>query len=202
MRPSIVYLSLSVASCLIRAAPALAAPPAGTHFLAELDGGAVLSGCGGPAVRAAFGAGGKFKGFPVRFYLLGQVGASSYVASPARELSGWLGREQGSFYDFALGPRLYLPIIGPLRVFVEGLFGASLASGTYEEAGLARLHAYEWLALAQLSVGLQWRLFHEFSWGVRAGLAFNETGLTGIARSAGVHAAARPGLMTGVTWHF
>jgi hypothetical protein len=170
--------------------------------LAELDAGALLSGDGGPAVRGAFGAGAKFKHFPVRFYLLWAIGASAYVATPAPGASVWSGNEQGSFYDVALGPRLYLPIIGPLRVFVEGLFGASRASGTYEAEGMPAVHAYEWLALAQLSAGLQWRVLYELSWGVRAGLAFTESGLTGVARMAGAHDAARPSLMAGVTWHF
>jgi len=201
MRLSILHRLLIAASCWTYAAPASAAS-AGTHFLLELDGGALLSGSGGPAVRTAFGAGGKLKGFPVRFYLLGQVGASAYTATPSREDAGWLGSEQGSFYDFALGPRLYLPIIGPLRVFVEGLLGASRASGIYDAPGRASLQAYEWLALAQLSAGLQWRVLHELSCGVRAGLAFTETGLTGVARSAGAHDVARPSLMAGVTWHF
>ena len=196
------WLSFALAlGCVTHAAPAAAKRP-GTHFLAELDGGVLLSGSGGPAARVAVGAGAKFTNFPARFYLLGSFSASAYEAAAARSVSPWPGSEEGNFDDFALGPRVYLPIVGPLRFFAEGLFGATLAYGTYTEQGLAPLHAYEWLALAQVAVGLQWRLLYELSLGVRAGLAFNQAGLTGVARVAGVHDEARPTLTAGVTWHF
>ena len=202
MRNPTAMLSLAlIVFGLAHAAPALAKRP-GTHFLAELDGGAVLTGNGGPAARVAFGAGAKLKRFPARFYLLGQFAASSYQADAPSELSPWSGVEEGSFDDLALGPRVYLPIVGPLRFFVEGMFGATLASGSYVEAGLLPLEGDQWVALALVSTGVQLRLLHELSIGLRAGFAFNATGLTGIARVAGIHDDVRPTLTGGVTWHF
>jgi len=202
MRHALALLSVVLfAIGSLTAAPA-SAKRAGSHFLAELDGGALLTGNGGPALRVALGAGGKFKHFPARFYLLGQFAASSYTATAPPELSRWSGSEEGQFGDLALGPRMYLPIVGRLRLFVEGLIGATLASGSYFEQGLAPLRAYEWLALAQVSAGLQWRVLYELSLGIRAGFAFNQTGLTGVARVAGVRDLTRPTLAAGLTWHF
>ena len=179
---------------------ALAAPRSdpGTHFLAELEGGVLLTGDAGPALRASLGAGGKWKGFPARFYGIGQFGVSSYTASsPAHA-----GSESGAFQDLALGLRVVLPLVSELRVFVEGLVGASLASARYMEPGLSTLHAREWLGLALFSGGLQYRVWYELSVGVRVSLALNPSGLVGVARDAGVHDGGRLALTGGLTWHF
>lgn len=185
------------------AGPATAhAKPRGSHFLAEVDLGACLSGDAGPAASIALGAGGKFKGFPARFYLLGRFGRSEYQATSSAVMSPWSGAESGSFGDLALGPRVYLPLVGPLRWFLDGLFGASLASGTYLEPGLAPLSAEQWLALAAVSTGLQLRLLYELSFGARVEFAFNQGGLIGVQRVAGVHDSVRTTFTGGLTWHF
>lgn len=200
MRSSTLSLWLAAAvSCWLHAGTVAAR---GTHFLVELDGGALLTGDGGPAVHVAMGAGAKLKQFPARFYLLGEFGASGYGATTPRDFSPWPGSERGEFEDLALGPRVYWPILDALRIYVEGLVGATYASGTYSEYGLQPLRAYEWLALAQLGVGLQWRFWYELALGVRAGFSFNESGLTGVSRAAGAHDSVRTTLTAGLTWHF
>jgi hypothetical protein len=173
----------------------------GSHFIAELDGGASLSGDGGLAARLAFGAGGKFRGFPLRFYLLGQLATSRYEAEVPRAVAR-SGVEEGGFVDLALGPRVYFPITDAWRVYGEALFGASFATGRYAELGRPPLQAQEWLWLAQLTLGVQWRIVYALSLGVHASFAFDEAGLVGVARSAGVHAAVRPSVMGGIAWHF
>jgi hypothetical protein len=205
---SLMRFLLGLSTCLVVLLGGLgrawAAPPSdpGTHFLAELEGGALLTGDAGPALRAAVGAGGKWKGFPARFYAIGQFGVSSYAASPPTYLTARAGAESGAFQDLALGLRVVLPVVSELRVFVEGLLGASLASARYMEPGLAPLHAREWLGLALLSGGLQWRVFYQLSVGARVSLALNPSGLAGVARYAGVHDGGRLALTGGVTWHF
>ncbi|MET0390384.1 MAG: hypothetical protein ABW321_30710, partial [Polyangiales bacterium] len=104
--------------------------------------------------------------------------------------------------DLAIGPRIYVPISEAWRVFGEAVFGASLANGQYSELGRPPLRAQEWLALAQLSVGVQWRVVYALSLGLSASFAFNETGLIGVARTSGAHAAVRPSVMGGIAWHF
>lgn len=185
----------------VHAQAAISGDP-GTHFLAELEGGVLLSGDAGPAMRASLGVGAKWKGFPARFYAIGQFGASSYVASPPRELAAGGGRESGAFQDLALGLRVVLPIVSELRVYVEGLGGGTLASARFQEPGLGTLHAREWLGLALLSGGLQYRIFYQLSVGARLSVAFNPTALAGVARYAGVHDGGRLMLTGGVTWHF
>jgi hypothetical protein len=166
---------------------------AGTHFLLEADAGACLSGDAGPAASLAFGAGGKWKGFAPRLYLLGSFARSEYAANSI---------EHGSFSDLALGPRVYLPIAGPLRWFADAQFGASYAEGSYLEPELAELSADQWLALAVISSGLQVRLLQMLSVGARIAFAFNEAGLVGVSRLAGVHDPVRTSITAGVTWHF
>jgi hypothetical protein len=185
-------LAAVAAVCLLHALP-VQAKRAGTHFLVEIDAGACLSGDAGPAASVAFGAGGKFKGFAPRFYVLGSYGYSEYSAESV---------EEGGFSDLALGPRMVLPIIGPLRWFIDGSFGASYATGRFLEPELAPLAADEWLALARVSTGLQLRLIKTLSLGMRVGFAFNEAGLVGVSRLAGVHDPFRTTVSAGVTWHF
>lgn len=194
----VACLGLLLAAERARAAPR----DTGTHAIAELEGGALLSGKGGPALRAALGIGGKWRGFPARFYLVGHFGASGYVAEPPESRAQEQSSEEGAFYDFALGPRVYWPIIGPLRLFVEALAGATLASANHVEYGRSSLSASEWLLLAQASAGLQWRLLYQLSVGARVSVTLNESGLTGVARYAGVHDRVRSALTAGVTWHF
>ena len=174
----------------------------GTRFLAELEGGALLTGDAGPAVRASLGFGGKWKRFPARFYLIGQLGASSYVASPPAYLAARSGSESGAFHDVALGLRVLVPVVSELRVFVEGLLGGTLASASYSEPGIAELSARQWLGLALLSAGLQWRFLYQLSVGARVSLALNPAGLVGVARYGGVHDGGRLALTGGLTWHF
>jgi hypothetical protein len=189
-----------LAACV--AAPSAAHARPGTHFLVELDAGATLSGNGGPAAALALGAGGKLKGFPARFYLLGRTSVSEYDADASSPASAEPAIESGSFRDFALGPRVYLPLIGPLRWFAEGLFGASDASGTFLEPGLLPLSAEQWSPLAMISSGLQMRIFYELSLGVRFAMAWNGPGLIGVERVAGLHDPMRMSVTGGVTWHF
>jgi len=174
----------------------------GTHFVAELDGGALLSGDAGPALRAALGVGAKWKGFPLRFYLIGQLGVSSYTADAPPLLAAPASSEQGTFVDLALGPRVVVPIYGPVLAYVEAVGGTSLASASHIEPGRARLQAREWLGLFQLAAGVHWRVLYSLSLGVRFSVAWNESGLPGVARYAGVHDAARLSIGGGVTWHF
>jgi hypothetical protein len=197
-----IVLAVIAAACCARAAPAHARS-SGTHFLAELDTGALLSGDSGPAATIAFGAGGKLRGFAPRLYLLGTIGCSEYEASPPAAEATWAGIETGTFSDLALGPRVYVPIFGPLRWFGEGLLGASYAAASYAEPGLASaLQAGDWLLLGVVATGLQWRFTRALALGVRVAFSFNEAGLTGVARLAGVHDSARTTLALGATWHF
>ena len=173
-----------------------------THFLAELDAGATLSGSGGPAASIALGAGGKLECLPPRFYVIGTFAASTYTASSSAAQSPWPATENGRFADLALGPRVYVPVLG-VRWFGEALLGASHASATYDEAGLStELVADEWLVLAMVATGVQWRLLPALSIGLRVAFSFNEAGLIGVARLAGVHDTARTSIGLGAAWQF
>ena len=49
----------------------------GTHFIAEVNGGGSFAGSIGLAVGGVVGVGGKLRGFPLRFYLVGELAYAS-----------------------------------------------------------------------------------------------------------------------------
>ena len=199
----LIALALGVLAALGTTSHAHAAPhDPGTHFLAEVDGGVLLTGDGGPALRAALGAGFKLHRTPLRLYLIGQFGVSSYVAEPSPVVAASGRTEQGAFEDFGLGPRLLLPVYGPVRVYAECVVGTSLASARQVAADRPDLYARQWLGLVQLSSGLQWRVLYPLSLGIRFSAAWNADGLAGAARYAGVRDDLRLSLTAGGTWHF
>lgn len=172
-----------------------------THFLAELELGAAFTGHGGPAGAVTFGGGGMLRGSSLRFYLLGRASLSEYSAGAAGALGGH-GHESGSFRDLALGPRVYVPLWGNLRWYLDGMVGGSHVSGSFASAGRPALEAYEWVWLLNAGSGLQLRVSRLVSLGLRANFAFNGKGLVGVMRSAGLHDPLRASLTGGVTWHF
>ena len=172
----------------------------GSHFLLEVGAGATLSGDGGVAVSADLGAGGKFRAFPPRFYWIAHFGLSHYEEERLSALPPQ--HEEGSFYDLATGPRVYVPLSGELRWLGEALLGASRVEGRYSQPDLGPLSAERWLLLGLLSTGLQLRVLQQLSVGVRITLALDQGTLPGVHRLAGASSPARTSLTTGLTWHF
>lgn len=174
----------------------------GTHFLAEINGGTSISGKPGLSVGGLLGVGGKLRGFPLRFYLVGEFsyatgGQEGTLASPSLAF-----REERSYRDLAAGLRIYVPIWGPLRLFVDGMGGGSYVSASFDREGLSPLAASDWYGLGLVATGLQVRLFHHMSVGVRAKLVFTRDGLAEMREMMGVDTAMRSSVTAGLTWHF
>lgn len=179
------------------------AKPRGTHFLAEVHGGSTTYGSGGLALSAAFGVGGKLRGFPPRFYLLTEVGTSGSTTTGAVAGAGVTYRDERRFYDFAGGLRIYLPIWGPIRLFAEGLIGASYLSANLARAGQPTLSAAGWAALFQAGAGLQVRLLRHLSAGGRFKMMFgDDDGVGGFREIVGADAPLRSMATVSLSYHF
>lgn len=172
----------------------------GTHFLAGVEGGLAVSGGVDFAGALTFGIGGKFVGFPLRFYGLGEVGYAA--AGHSDLLEGRPFNETRSMFDLALGLRVVIPVIGPLRVFVDALGGTAMVSSTLEREGMAPLEATEWSWAGVLGAGVQVRVFHELSLGARLRLLFADDPLSGLRDQLTIGTPVPVSIAVGATWHF
>lgn len=173
----------------------------GTHFIAEINGGATLAGNGGFDAGGLAGVGGKLRGFPPRFYLVGEFAFSTYADSGAIAGIPKQYHESNRYRDMALGLRVYIPIRGPFRLFADLLGGATHASGTLERTGLTTLMTSRWSPLGLVGMGVQFRLFHHLSLGVRGKIVFSDDGLQALHDFVASESILRASLAAGLTWH-
>lgn len=181
--------------CLQRAAP-------GTHFIAEISGGATTLGSGGLALEGVLGIGGKLRGFPPRFYLIGEAAYSSGTLSSATPLAGVGFRDERSYRDLSGGLRIYLPIYGPVRIFGDGLVGGSHVAASLDRQGLAPRTAEGWLPMFALAAGVQVRMFRFLSVGMRAKFVLTDDDVAGLRQVVGAESPLRATVTAGLTWHF
>jgi hypothetical protein len=176
----------------------------GTHFLAEVNGGGNINNDGGLAVGGLLGVGGKFRGWPLRFYLIGEYGYNTLAASGTMPQLALSYDEARNYHDLGLGLRIYLPLPFNLRLFVDGLGGATYDSATIERQGLLTVESGRWQALGQLATGLQLRLFHRLSLGLRAKMSFadEDPTLADLRQMLGDSSSIRTAISAGITYHF
>ncbi|MBM4352385.1 MAG: hypothetical protein FJ109_01095 [Deltaproteobacteria bacterium] len=146
-----------------------ASPPAqarGTILLLEGGGGIGVTD-NSESVRfwqAAFGVGGKLRGFPPRFYFLvdysGDV-LDSTLSSPA-------GVADRTLIDHLLlfGPRLYLPLNPRIRIYFQGLLGAFWSQSDWLVNSVEPYQPDDRGMAAKFSAGLQFRPVRALSIGV------------------------------------
>jgi len=185
------------------AGPCVKPPQPGTHFIAELNGGGSFAGSAGPTVGGVVGVGGKLRGFPLRFYLIAELAYSS-VAQNGTLSSGALDfHEERSYRDLALGLRVYAPVYGPLRLFVDAMGGGSHVAALVERDGLTALSSRNWTGMGLLAAGLQLRLFHHLAIGLRAKVVLaGGDALDGLREVLSVETPTRTSATAGLTWHF
>ncbi|MCC6749700.1 MAG: hypothetical protein IT371_18685 [Deltaproteobacteria bacterium] len=202
--PLVALLGLTARPALAQEIPCGRGPcmrpaEAGTHFLAEVNGGASLRHDGGVAFSGLLGAGGRLG--PLRLYVVGEVGYRSDASTDA----GSTGRgyhDVRSFRDLALGLRVYLAVVGPMRLLTDVQVGGTHVSAALDRPGLPIRHAAGWLPFFQLGAGLQVRLLHHLSVGLRGTVVATSDdlgGLRAMVAQTGVHRVA---LTAGLTCHF
>jgi hypothetical protein len=139
---------------------------AGQLFFVEAQPGAEAG--EEPAVGGAFGlemgAGGSWAGSRPRFFLVARYEHAAIEYAPEGALRF---RSQREYDDLAAGLRILLPIVEPVRIYGEGLVGASFTDATLDRPGLAALDAAHTRAIGQAAFGVQLRLHQNFSVGMR-----------------------------------
>lgn len=174
--------------------------PRGTHFLSEFNGGVHL-GDEGSALQALLGVGGKPRGFPLRFYLVGEVGYSS-IEQISRGVDGGAIQDLRGSLDLAAGLRIYWPVLGSLRLFVDGLLGVSRVDATLHHQGFRSLHSNDFYLAGIMAGGVQYRLIRSLSLGLRLRVTLAEDGLAEPRRALLGSSSTRTSLTGGLTWHF
>ena len=174
----------------------------GTHFIAEINGGGTLQRDGGFAVEGLFGAGGKVPLLPLRAYVIGELAYSTSYGS-GMQMHAPLGYTDTRHYrDVSVGLRLYLPLWAGLRLLADVQGGGSHQSVALERADFPVRAVSGWSPHFQVAAGLQYRLLHHLSVGVRARVAFTDTDLAGLYAAVGEKVPLRTSLTAGITWHF
>jgi hypothetical protein len=181
----------------------------GTHLIAEVGGGysvPVASDLdGGLSLAATLGVGGKWKGFPPRFYLAFGTRWASYSGVAVQSPTGRASRLDVSDVELYGGLRVLIPAGWILLVTMEGDFGTNLHDETVRRTGDPSLVHSEWAPLFSLSGGLQARWHRRASLGLRATYSWRFLDPDRVTRAAGTgidDEGARTSIELTHTWHF
>ncbi len=174
----------------------------GKHFIAEASGGLMLTPGFGGSSHLLVGAGGRRPGGFLRFYAIGGLAHASVRSTLQRD--GLRYEHSRHHLDVVAGLRIYVPVVGPVRIFTDFLGGGShmwsnLAGGTFGE-----YRAQGWRPVFIWAFGLQVRVTQELSVGGRFGLRSTSDPLQDLHEYVGETRAT--GLMVDlgatVSWHF
>lgn len=182
-------------------APSRPAAEPGTHFLLELGLGSTAYGGGGLATTATVGGGGRVFSTPLRWYLLAEMTLDRATTTGVSRL-GLDFSDDRHFVDVGGGLRLYLPLYRSLRLFVDGVFGATYLDAQLDRQTLPLRQAAGWEPLGQLGCGLQLRFQPNLSVGLRARWDVLGGDLAGLYAMAGQPAPTRSAALASLTWHF
>jgi hypothetical protein len=172
----------------------------GTHHMAELEGGITPAATPGFAGSLLFGSGGRPPGTPLRIYAIAEVSfADSQPAIALRVPS--VRADERSYFGLAAGVRLYVPIAGELRLFLDALGGASYNTAKLETAAV-QLDESDWFIQGALAGGLQYRLLNGLSLGARVKWTASDDPLSDVRDRLGLSDAFPFTITTGMTWHF
>ena len=191
------WLALAViaTSASVAHAEASRDPRPGTFFLAEAGlgyglGEAFAEAPDGIGVAVVLGAGGKPKGWPLRFYGIARLAFADLSA----RIDDGLERSEVSraVFDWSFGLRIIAPISGRLRFLVDTTFGGTqVESEATLGGGAERIASDDGSFLIAFGLGLQYRLHYNFSIGARMDIAI-PTGLESfdaLAEAAGARSS-------------
>jgi len=173
MKQLLTALLLVAGACAGTTRDAHAAP--GTIFIVEGQGGYTIGsvfseGPDGFGGRLTLGVGGKFKGWPTRFYGIVNITSAS--------LSGTVGSgidratTSRSWFAWSVGLRMLTPVALHLRFLADVSLGrAMVGSDATLLAGGERYHTDDDALLVEMGMGLQYRFTLNFALGVRVDVA-------------------------------
>lgn len=174
-------------------------PQPGTWGVLELNAGATVGGELGEAGGALFGVGGKPVGFPWRFYFIGEVGQAH--VRDAGFVAGGAYATDRRYWNVAAGLRIYVPVWGPVRVLADAMLGGAYVDSSLQHRDLTPLETNDWYILGAVAAGIQLRVLHQLSIGVRAKLLLTDDGLSELRDVLGIDSALPAMVTVGLTWH-
>lgn len=177
MRHIIRTSKISLVACLGVCLLPMVAQAKGTHFLVEPYTGVVfnqglsMENAVGLESGALLGVGGKFKGFPPRFYLYFKASQSYFgeddVFIPSRDANACVRR---SYTRVTGGLRTVIPLFWYVRLNLDIGAGSLFSQNKLTEAGF-NIDYPEDLTVMELGAGLNLRLYRWLS----VGLMYNHT---------------------------
>ena len=176
--------------------------PPPTYFIAESYAGAAVVGGFGGHLSLRVGVGGKLPSMPWRFYLIAETAYTSAATDGELASTGQSFEEGRSWIDVALGGRIYVPIAGPVRIFLDALGGGSWGTAWLERPGSRTLDPSEWTPLAIVGTGVQVRMLHGLSVGGRIAFRFAGDPLSELRDELGIDTLPPLVVSAGLTWHF
>lgn len=181
----------------------------GTHLFAEVGGGYAVPVAsdlgGGLSLGAAVGVGGKWRGFPPRFYVLAGTRWASFSGQAYQVPTGRTSSIDVSDMELYGGLRAVIPAGWILRIVLEGDFGTNLHDETVLRHGDPPLVHSQWAPLFGLAAGLQARWHRRASAGLRLSYGWRFLDESRVTRAAGIGVddeGARTAIEITHTWHF
>ncbi len=171
----------------------------GTFSVLELNAGATLGGRAGEAGSALLGVGGKPVGFPWRFYFITEIGQAHILDSGTLE-SGMYESER-RYWNLAAGLRIYIPVVGAFRLFADATLGGAYVTSSLLRRDLDPLQADDWNLLGTVAAGVQARVLHHLSFGVRGKIYLVDDGLSDLRDRLDIAGGLPTSVTAGLTWH-
>lgn len=181
----------------------------GTHFLVELHGG--LAGSSADYLDLGFsfggtvGIGGKFRGFPPRFYAVGSYRSSFFTGEGQHYATGRHWDAWEADHELTAGVRVVFPLWSQIfRLFVEVRGGTLGHSATLDRPGERTLQESSWGGVFVLASGLQARWHPNAALGLMVEWAATDRDLDVVTTAAGYHGESdeRTALYLSNTWFF
>ena len=146
---------------------------AGQFFFAEVQPGIEVGEepASGRALALQTGVGGSWAGSLPRFFLTGRYEHAGIDFGPS----------QRKYDDAALGLRILVPIVEPVRIYGEALGGITNAQASLDRMDGPRLESERVRPLFQLALGVQVRFHPNFSIGGRIAQSWLDDGPDALA---------------------
>jgi hypothetical protein len=197
----------AVALCAFLAFPGVsrAGKKEGTFVLIQAEGG--FASCpytqvtGSLGYGLLLGIGGKFKGWPLRFYLIGGLVNATYWHHDSFSKTGEDYRMSLNFLDAGMGLRVLLPIVPQVRIYLDVLGVGSFQKASVDK-GRGNLQSSAWTGGAILAGGIEWRWHRNLATGIRLEGSIYRNLTSNLPQVVGIEGKSSGRLFIGLTQSF
>jgi hypothetical protein len=177
-----------------------------TFLLVQAEGGFASSpysqitgtfGCG-----LLLGVGGKFKGLPIRFYMIGAVNNTRYWHSGSFFQTAENYSMALNLLDVGGGLRILVPIVPRFRIYVDVLGIGSYHWSELQKGSMGELSSSAWTAGAIVAGGVEFRWHKNFATGLRVEGIFYREMAVGLSEMVGIEQRSSSRLFAGLTQAF